>query len=57
MDRVFAEGMSAKGFPLIARYAKERNEGEHFGDFVVRAGVVAETKHGNQFHDDIKLAS
>lgn len=43
--------------PLIARYAKERNEGEHFGDFVVRAGVVAETKHGNQFHDDIKLAS
>lgn len=43
--------------PLIARYAKERADGEHFGDFVVRTGVVAETKQGNQFHDDIKLAS
>jgi sulfite reductase (NADPH) hemoprotein beta-component len=26
---------------LLALYAEERNEGEHFGDFVVRAGIVA----------------
>ncbi|MEO0795910.1 MAG: NADPH-dependent assimilatory sulfite reductase hemoprotein subunit [Verrucomicrobiota bacterium] len=27
--------------PMIQRFAKERNEGEHFGDFVVRAGIIA----------------
>ena len=42
--------------PLIIRYAKERDKGEHFGDFVVRAGVVTATEHGNQFHKDIVLA-
>lgn len=26
--------------PLFARFAKERNEGEHFGDFVTRIGAV-----------------
>jgi len=26
--------------PLLARYAVERGDGEHFGDFLVRAGVV-----------------
>lgn len=29
---------------LIGRWAAERNEGEGFGDFVIRAGVVAEVK-------------
>ncbi len=42
--------------PLLLRYAKERDDGERFGDFVVRAGVVAETKAGNQFHDNVQLA-
>jgi len=26
--------------PIIQRYAKERNEGERFGDFTIRAGYV-----------------
>lgn len=43
--------------PMIQRYAKEREDGEHFGDFVIRAGIVAPTKAGNQFHNDVKLAS
>lgn len=43
--------------PLLSRYAKEREDGEHFGDFVIRAGIVAETKQGNQFHDDVRLAN
>lgn len=43
--------------PLIARYAKERTDGEHFGDFVIRAGVIAATEQGNQFHDNVKLAN
>ena len=29
--------------PVLLHYAKERNEGEHFGDFVIRAGYVAAT--------------
>lgn len=36
---------------LLRRYAKERNEGEHFGDFVIRAGIVKETTDGTNFHD------
>lgn len=42
--------------PLIARYAKERNKGERFGDFVIRAGVIKPTTAGNTFHEDIVLA-
>ena len=42
--------------PLFLRYAKERDEGERFGDFVIRAGVVKPTLGGNTFHDDITLA-
>ena len=42
--------------PLFLKYAKERRNGERFGDFVVRAGVVKATRAGNQFHADIKLA-
>ncbi|XJZ27553.1 assimilatory sulfite reductase (NADPH) hemoprotein subunit [Bacillota bacterium Lsc_1132] len=36
---------------LLARYAKEREEGEHFGDFVIRAGIVNATTDGTNFHD------
>ena len=43
--------------PLILRYAKERDQGEHFGDFVIRAGIIAATRQGNEFHKDVKLVS
>ncbi|SDM20856.1 sulfite reductase (NADPH) beta subunit [Modicisalibacter muralis] len=36
---------------LIQRYAKEREDGEHFGDFVIRAGVIKATTAGNNFHE------
>ena len=42
--------------PIFLKFAKERKAGEHFGDFVIRAGFVKATKAGNQFHADIKLA-
>ncbi len=42
--------------PMLVRYAKEREDGEHFGDFVIRAGYVKPTIAGNQFHADIELA-
>ena len=40
--------------PILERYATERNDGERFGDFVIRAGYVAETREGREFHDDFK---
>lgn len=36
---------------LLARYAKEREESEHFGDFVIRAGIIRATTDGTNFHD------
>jgi sulfite reductase (NADPH) hemoprotein beta-component len=35
---------------LFAAYAAERGKGEHFGDFVIRAGFVAATGNGRDFH-------
>jgi len=40
--------------PIIGRYARERNEGERFGDFCIRAGYVNETLQGRDFHLNIK---
>ncbi len=37
--------------PIIHRYAQERESGERFGDFVVRAGYVAAVTAGRHFHD------
>lgn len=36
--------------PIIESYAKNRKKNEKFGDFVIRSGVVKETKAGSQFH-------
>ncbi|MFC5403326.1 assimilatory sulfite reductase (NADPH) hemoprotein subunit [Cohnella soli] len=37
--------------PILNRYARERNEGEHFGDFCIRAEYVKEVTSGLDFHD------
>ena len=37
--------------PLLERYASERQADEHFGDFLVRAGVVPAVVAGREFHD------
>ncbi|KAJ1919665.1 Sulfite reductase [NADPH] subunit beta [Mycoemilia scoparia] len=37
--------------PLIKQYAIERNEGEYFGDFVIRKAIVKATREGKDFHD------
>jgi len=41
--------------PLFIQYAKERTEGERFGDFVIRAGHIAATTGGNNFHENLRL--
>ena len=43
--------------PLLLAYAQDRRDGERFGDFVVRTGVVKSTAAGNRFHADVRLAS
>ena len=40
--------------PLIEDYAKTREEGEKFGDFVIRAGYIAATSNGLDFHANLK---
>ncbi|KAG9228728.1 hypothetical protein BJ875DRAFT_476783 [Amylocarpus encephaloides] len=39
--------------PLLKRYSQERTEGEHFGDFCIRIGMIKETTEGKTFHDDV----
>ncbi|TDQ36575.1 assimilatory sulfite reductase (NADPH) hemoprotein subunit [Aureibacillus halotolerans] len=36
--------------PIIQQFAKERNAGEHFGDFCIRAGHIKEVTDGQNFH-------
>jgi sulfite reductase (NADPH) hemoprotein beta-component len=36
---------------VIGRFANDREPGERFGDFVIRAGLVPEVKEGRHFND------
>src|SRR5204862_8063560 len=38
--------------PVFAAYANERTPNERFGEFVIRAGFVARTGNGADFHAD-----
>ncbi len=40
--------------PIIWDYSVHREEGEHFGDFVIRSGYVEATENGADFHLNIK---
>lgn len=37
--------------PIVKQFAKERTAGEHFGDYVIRAGYVKEVRSGQDFHE------
>jgi sulfite reductase (NADPH) hemoprotein beta-component len=39
--------------PLVKRYAAERGEGERFGDFCIRIGMIKRTEEGRDFHEDV----
>lgn len=49
-ENIGEEQILAELSPIIHRYAKERNQGEKFGDFVIRAGYVKEVLAGKDFH-------
>jgi sulfite reductase (NADPH) hemoprotein beta-component len=61
MNKLYAEDLDHNGIvaqldPIFAAYAKERRAGERFGDFTIRAGYVARTVNGRDFHDNVRLA-
>lgn len=39
--------------PLFKGWALEREDGEHFGDYLIRTGVINPTLEGKYFHDDL----
>ncbi|ODV98424.1 hypothetical protein PACTADRAFT_185046 [Pachysolen tannophilus NRRL Y-2460] len=39
--------------PLFKKWSLERQDGEHFGDFLIRTGVIKPTTEGKYFHDDV----
>jgi sulfite reductase (NADPH) hemoprotein beta-component len=55
MNKLYAEDLEHDGIvaaldPIFAAYASERQKGERFGDFTIRAGFVAATGNGRDFH-------
>jgi sulfite reductase (NADPH) hemoprotein beta-component len=42
--------------PIFAAYATDRKKNESFGDFVIRAGIVARTLAGLDFHENLAPA-
>jgi sulfite reductase (NADPH) hemoprotein beta-component len=55
MGKLYAEDLDHKGIvdtldPIFAAYRAERQDGEHFGDYTIRAGFVAPTSNGADFH-------
>jgi sulfite reductase (NADPH) hemoprotein beta-component len=42
--------------PIFAAYATDRQDTESFGDFVIRAGIVARTIAGLDFHENLAPA-
>ena len=56
LSKLYAEDVTAGEIrdrldPLFAAYGRDRQPGERFGDFVIRAGYVAKTVNGPDFHD------
>jgi sulfite reductase (NADPH) hemoprotein beta-component len=57
LSKLYAEDVEDAGIvaaldPIFAAYAAERQKGERFGDFTIRAGFVAKTGNGADFHND-----
>lgn len=39
--------------PMFKEFAVKKNDGEHFGDYCIRAGWIKETIEGKDFHDGV----
>ncbi|WP_371018427.1 assimilatory sulfite reductase (NADPH) hemoprotein subunit [Pseudalkalibacillus sp. JSM 102089] len=49
-ENIGEEEILASLKPILFNYAKEKEEHEHFGDYVIRAGYVEEVRSGLDFH-------
>jgi sulfite reductase (NADPH) hemoprotein beta-component len=49
-ENINEEQILAELTPILQRYAKEREPGQRFGDFVIKAGYVKEVLAGKDFH-------
>lgn len=49
-ENINEEQILAELIPILQRYARERNPGQRFGDFVIKAGYVKEVLAGKDFH-------
>ena len=57
LSKLFAEDLDHKGIvsaldPIFAAFMSERQPGERFGDYTIRAGFVAPTSNGADFHNN-----
>lgn len=55
LNRLFRENADTEEIfaalePIVRQFAAERRSGEHFGDYVIRAGHVAPVTSGRDFH-------
>jgi sulfite reductase (NADPH) hemoprotein beta-component len=60
LNKLFAEDLDHAGIvaaldPLFAAYAAGRQKGERFGDFTIRAGFVAASGNGADFHANVRM--
>jgi sulfite reductase (NADPH) hemoprotein beta-component len=58
LSKLFAEDLDHKGIvaaldPIFAAFMSERQPGERFGDYTIRAGFVAPTSNGADFHSNV----
>ena len=58
MNKLYAEDLEHAAIlaaldPIFAAYAAEQQKGERFGDFTIRAGFVAATGNGRDFHANV----
>jgi sulfite reductase (NADPH) hemoprotein beta-component len=60
LSKLYAEDFEHAGIiaaldPIFAAYAAGRQKGERFGDFTIRAGYVAATGNGRDFHANVRV--
>jgi sulfite reductase (NADPH) hemoprotein beta-component len=61
LNKLYAEDLEHKGIinaldPIFSAYAAGRQKGERFGDFSIRAGFIASTGNGRDFHTNVRAA-
>jgi sulfite reductase (NADPH) hemoprotein beta-component len=62
LNKLYAEDLDHNAIvaaldPIFAAYAEKREKGERFGDFAIRAGFVAATGNGHDFHANVRAAA